>query len=158
MERSDPKLRAALRDFYDEYAATLDADRIEEWPGFFTEDARYQVISRETHSQGLTHATIYCNGIRMIRDRAAAIRQTAVFEQRTIRHFISGLRGADENGIIKAGANFLLVESMYDGEPQVLMVGEYIDTLVRDGDSFKFKTRSAVYDNYRVRTTLVIPV
>lgn len=158
MEKSDPKLRAALRDLYDDYASTLDADRVEAWPGFFTEDALYQVISRETHSQGLTHATIYCNGIRMIRDRAAAIRQTAVFEQRTIRHFISGVRCAERDGLIEAGANFLLVESLYDGEPQVLMVGEYIDTLVRDGDGFKFKSRSVVYDNYRVRTTLVIPV
>lgn len=158
MDRPDPKLRAALRDFYDDYAAVLDADRIEAWPGFFADDARYQVISRETHGQGLTHATIYCNGIRMIRDRAAAIRQTAVFEQRTIRHFISGVHGADRGEVIEAGANFLLVESLYDAEPQVLMVGEYIDILVRDGDGFKLKSRSAVYDNYRVRTTLVIPV
>jgi 3-phenylpropionate/cinnamic acid dioxygenase small subunit len=46
MEKSSPELRAALRDFYDDYAATLDADRIGEWPNFFTEDALYQVISR----------------------------------------------------------------------------------------------------------------
>lgn len=158
MEKANPELRAALRDFYDDYAATLDADRIEAWPSFFTEDALYQVISRETHSQGLSHATIYCSGIRMIRDRAAAIRQTAVFEQRVIRHFISGVHGAERGDEIEAGANFLLVESLYDAEPQVLMVGEYIDIVVRDGGSFKFKQRSAVYDNYRVRTTLVLPV
>jgi anthranilate 1,2-dioxygenase small subunit len=116
------------------------------------------VISRETYSQNLSHATIYCNGIRMIRDRAAAIRQTAVFEQRTIRHFISGVRAVERDGLVEAGANFLLVEALYDAEPHVLMVGEYVDLLEREGESFKIKNRSAVYDNYRVRTTLVIPV
>ncbi|MBN8605554.1 MAG: aromatic-ring-hydroxylating dioxygenase subunit beta [Caulobacterales bacterium] len=158
MGQSKSQLRAAVRDFYEDYAATLDADRVEAWPAFFTEDALYQVISRESHSQGLTHATIYCNGIRMIRDRGAAIRQTAVFEQRVIRHFISNVQVSEENGEIRGGANFLLIESLYDREPQVLMVGEYIDVLVRDGDGFKLKQRSAVYDNYRVRTTLVLPV
>jgi anthranilate 1,2-dioxygenase small subunit len=68
------------------------------------------------------------------------------------------VHGVDRGDAIEAGANFLLVESLYDAEPQVLMVGEYIDTLVREGGGFKFKQRSAVYDNYRVRTTLVIPV
>ena len=57
-----------------------------------------------------------------------------------------------------AAAVRIAVESLYDAEPQVLMVGEYIDTLVREAGGFKFKQRSAVYDNYRVRTTLVIPV
>ncbi len=158
MGQSKSQLRAAVREFYEDYAATLDADRVEAWPKFFTEDAHYQVISRESHSQGLTHATIYCSGIRMIRDRAAAIRQTAVFEQRVIRHFISNVQANEEGGEIRAGANFLLIESLYDSEPQVLMVGEYVDVLVRDGDGFKLKQRSAVYDNYRVRTTLVLPV
>ena len=158
MGQSKSQLRAAVREFYEDYAAILDADRVEEWPAFFTEDALYQVISRESHSQGLTHATIYCNGIRMIRDRGAAIRQTAVFEQRVIRHFISNVQAVEEGREIRAGANFLLIEPMYDSEPQVLMVGEYIDVLVRDGESFKLKQRSAVYDNYRVRTTLVLPV
>lgn len=158
MEQSRSQLRAAVRDFYDDYAAALDADRVEDWPAFFAEDALYQVMSRESHSQGLTHATMYCKGIRMIRDRAAAIRQTAVFEQRVIRHFVSNVRVEERGGVIEGGANFLLIESLYDSEPQVLMVGEYIDVLVRDGDAFKFKRRSAVYDNYRVRTTLVLPV
>lgn len=158
MDSFRPDLRSAVRAFYEDYAAILDADRVEDWPGFFTEDALYQAISRESFSQGLTHATMYCDGIRMIRDRAAAIRKAAVFEQRVIRHFISGVRAREEDGLIEAGANFLLVESLYDTEPQVLMVGEYVDQLVRDGDSFKIKKRAAVYDNYRVRTTLVIPV
>ena len=51
-----------------------------------------------------------------------------------------------------------VIESLLEREPQILMVGRYIDQLVRDAAGFKFKHRSCVYDNYRVRTTLVIPV
>lgn len=38
------------------------------------------------------------------------------------------------------------------------MVGRYIDTLVRTPDGFLFKDRDCICDNYRVRTSLIIPV
>ena len=158
MEKNGVPTRAELRDLYEDYAETLDDDRVEEWPAFFTEDGVYQVIARESYDQGLTHATIYCKGAAMIRDRAAAIRQTAVFEPRSLRQFISNVRAHAKDGAIGAGANFLVIESLYDAEPQILMVGRYIDTLVRENGALKFKQRLAVYDNYRVRTTLVMPV
>lgn len=152
-------LRAELRDLYEDYAAALDEDRLEAWPDFFAEGAVYQVMGRETFDQGLTHATIYCDGLGMIRDRAASIRETAVYEPRLLRHFISGVRviEASENEIV-ARANFLVIESLFAAESQVLMVGEYRDRLVRTPKGLKFTARLALYDNYRVRTTLVMPV
>lgn len=154
-----PGLRAELRDLYDDYAAALDEGRLEDWTGFFTESSVYKVMGRESYDQGLTHATIYCDSLGMIRDRAASIRETAVFEPRLLRHFVSGVRVVDDaGGEIEARANFLVVEALYAEEPQVLMVGEYRDRLVRTPEGLKFKERLALYDNYRVRTTLVMPV
>ena len=46
--------RAELRDFYEDVAACLDAEALADFPGFFTEDAKYQVISRENHDDGLS--------------------------------------------------------------------------------------------------------
>src|SRR4051794_34542054 len=154
---SPQALRAELRDFYDDYAAALDEGRLEEWTGYFAADAVYKVMARESFDLGLTHATIYCDSLGMIRDRAASIRQTAVFEPRLLRHFVSGVRVADAGAEeITARANFLIVESLYAAEPQVAMVGEYRDRLVRTGEGLRFRERLALYDNYRVRTTLVM--
>ena len=156
---SRPGLRAELRDLYDDYAAALDEGRLEDWTGYFTEGSAYKVMGRESFDQGLTHATIYCDSLGMIRDRAASIRETAVYEPRHLRHFISGVRIlAIDDDEISARANFLVVESMYAAEPQVLMVGEYLDRLVRTPEGLRFKDRLALYDNYRIRTTLIVPV
>lgn len=153
-------LRAELRDFYEDCAAILDAGDLEAFPGFFTTDATYRVISVENYEAGLQHAPIYCRGRAMIEDRVNALRQAALYQPRFLRHFISGLQvlGQDALGI-SARANFLVVESIIEQEPQVLMVGRYVDRLVRQEDgTLRFAERSCIYDNYRIRTTLVIPV
>lgn len=149
----------ALQSFYDDYAATVDAFSLERWTQFFTEDALYRVIARESYEQNLEHATIYCDGMGMLKDRATMIDRVAVFERRTLRHFLSGLKVHESlDGVIKATANFLVIESMFDAEPQILMVGQYVDEIVQGSDGFSFQRRDAVYDQYRIRTTLVFPV
>ncbi|MEX1147372.1 MAG: nuclear transport factor 2 family protein [Sphingomonadales bacterium] len=151
-------LRAELRDLYDDYGADLDGGRLDVWPDYFTRDAEYHVIARESFEQGLTHATILCQGLAMIRDRATAIRDLAVHQPRTLRHFISGVRVQSVGERVEAGANFLITEALYDDEPHLLMVGEYLDELVCEAGVWKFARRVAVYDNYRIRTSLVMPV
>ena len=151
--------RAELRDFYEDVAACLDAEALADFPSFFTEDARYQVISRENHDDGLEHAPIFCLGRAMIEDRVTALAEAALYQPRSLRHFISGVRIASEaDDETRAEANFLIIESLVEQEPQILMVGRYLDRVVRDGDGLKFRERTCVYDNYRIRTTLVIPV
>lgn len=157
-----PELRSLtqeLRDLYDEVADVLDRDEVERLPGYFTEDCLYQVISRENHDQGLPQATIFCDGVRMLRDRVLALRQTQVYEPRYWRHFVTGARiTAIDGDEIRAQANFLVTEAMSDQEPTVLLVGQYHDRLVRRDGVLHFRERSAVYDNYRVVRSLIVPV
>ncbi len=151
--------RAALRDLYEDYAACLDAEDFAAFPHFFTEDALYQVISRENHDAGLRHAPIYCSSRAMIVDRLMALKEAALYQPRSLRHFISGVRiTSGEGAELRAQANFLIVESLLEQDPQVLMVGRYLDRIVRTTEGLRFAERSCVYDNYRIRTTLVIPV
>lgn len=152
--------RAELRDFYEDYAACLDAEALAEFPSFFTEDAKYQVISRENHDDGLEHAPIYCSSRAMIEDRVMATIEAALYQPRSLRHFISGVRilGEEEEGEVHVQANFLIIESLVEKEPEILMVGRYLDRVVRENGALKFRERTCVYDNYRIRTTLVIPV
>ncbi len=102
-----PQLKAAVCDLYDDYADAVDTEDLDRWVGFFSDDASYRVIARESHSLGLTHATIYCDGIGMIRDRATMLTKVAVFEPRVLRHFITGVRihSASADTIV-ASANF----------------------------------------------------
>lgn len=158
-DRQGAIVRADLRDFYDDYAACLDAEALRDFPDFFTEDALYRVISRENHDDGLELSPIYCLGRAMIVDRVTATLEAALYQPRSLRHFVSGVRvlGEDE-GEVRATANFLIIESLVEQEPQILMVGRYIDRVVREDGALRFRERTCVYDNYRIRTTLVIPV
>lgn len=157
-----PELRTLtleLRELYEEIADLLDRDEVERMSGYFTDDCLYQVISRENYDQGLPQATIFCDGIKMLRDRVLALRETQVYEPRHWRHFISGVRitGADGDEI-RAQANVLVTEAMSDAEPTVLLVGRYQDRLVRRDGLLRFRERSVVYDNYRVVRSLIVPV
>jgi anthranilate 1,2-dioxygenase small subunit len=60
--------------------------------------------------------------------------------------------------VLKSKANFLLIESMLDREPQINMLGQYVDVIVARGNGFLIKSRSCVYDNARILTTLFAPV
>jgi anthranilate 1,2-dioxygenase small subunit len=153
------ELLARLRDFYDDYTFYLDEGQLEKWPEFFTEDCRYRVISRENYDADLPHATLYCDGLNMVKDRVTALRETTVYEPRSLRHLVGGLQVLEvEGGLIKSQANFAIFESLSDREPQVNMVGRYVDAIVRRGSRFLFKDRFCVFDNYRIRTSLIIPV
>ena len=151
--------RGELRDFFDDYAACLDAEALREFPAFFAEDAKYQVISRENYDDGLEHASIFCLGRAMIEDRVTATVEAALYQPRSLRHFISGVRIVGEDGDeVRTEANFLIIESLVEREPRILMFGRYLDRVVRKGDALKFRERTCVFDNYRIQTTLVIPI
>jgi len=153
------ELRAALRDFYDDYAGALDDLDLDRWVEFFTEDCHYRVISQENARAGLPLGLIYCMNKNMLRDRVTAIRETTVYEPRQLRHFVSGVRiNRSEDDIIHAQANFMVVESLSDQEPTVNLVGLYKDIIVRNESGFALKSRDCIYDNYRIRNSLIIPV
>lgn len=154
-----PRRRAALRDFHDEYFACLDNAELERWPDFFIDDCRYRVISKENHDAGLPLSLIYCDGRDMLLDRVMALRESTVYEPRSLRHFVSACRITDEvSGGFSAQSNFLIIESLSDREPTVNLVGRYIDTFVETDGGLQIRDRWCVVDNYRIRTSLIIPV
>ena len=162
VRKADPQdaaLRNELRDLYEELADLLDDDRVESFPDYFADDCVYRVTTRENYDQGLPGGMMFCDGLPMLRDRILAIRETQVYEPRSWRHFISGVRVLSVEGeAIRARANFLVTEAMSDEEPRVFMVGRYIDTLVRREGRLVFKERIAVCDNHFVRRSLIMPL
>jgi len=161
MTPTDNSLRAEIRDLNDDYAARLDDFELEAWAEMFTDDALYIITARENFDAGLTHGTVWCEGRAMINDRVMAIRKALIYEDRYLRHFVSGVRindGAGTGGLIECQANFMVVESMIDAKPEIIMLGRYIDKLQRTGDALRFRERVCVFDNHWLPRALALPI
>lgn len=152
-------LKAEILELFEAYCWVVDEWDFNSWPEFFTDDAMYNAISRENFSERLPHATLYCDGKGMLQDRAAALLNTSVYETRFLRHFLSGLRiRSVRDGEIRTQANFMVTECLLDRDPRLFAAGIYHDRLVRVNGALKFRERLAVFDNYRIITSLIAPL
>jgi anthranilate 1,2-dioxygenase small subunit len=143
------------------YAAALDEQRLTDWVEMFTDDAFYVVISRENADRGLPVGLIYCENKGMIFDRAFALEKTAMFAPRYLRHVIGNLQvlGEEPNGDIRARANYVVVQVLFDRpDAKLHQVGVYYDRFRRVGDTLKLAERRCVYDSLLVDNALCIPV
>jgi anthranilate 1,2-dioxygenase small subunit len=143
------------------YAAALDEQRLTDWVEMFTDDAFYVVISRENADRGFPVGLIYCESKAMIFDRAFALEKTAMFAPRYLRHVIGNLQvlGEEPNGDIRARANYVVVQVLFDRpDAKLHQVGVYYDKFRRVGDALKLAERRCVYDSLLVDNALCIPV
>src|SRR5579872_1280201 len=123
--------RIELQDLYTAYAACLDSDALEEWPGFFTEDCHYRITSAENYEAGMPLGLIYATSKNMLRDRVSALRDANIYEPQRYRHLISGIRVDREAGEEReVSASFLVVRTMQNGEMTLFAAGRYIDRVV----------------------------
>ena len=152
-------LRLRIEALYAEYAQTIDDDRLEDWPGFFAEDGKYRVTTRENHDSGLTLAMMYCDGRGMMRDRVSALRQANIYEPHVYCHLTSSVRLVDgASGVIRAQANFAVIRTMQEGDQSIFACGRTYDRIVETDGRLFFKERLVVLDSRQVDTLLVIPI
>src|SRR6266436_2743504 len=154
-------LHKEIEDFNTAYAAALDEQRLSDWAEMFTEDAFYVVISRENADRGLPVGLIYCDSKRMIHDRAFALETTTMFAPRYLRHIIGNLQvlGDDSQGAIRARANYVLIQVLYDRpEAKLHQVGAYHDVFRRVDGALKLSERRCIYDSLLVDNALCLPV
>jgi len=148
-----------LADFYCAYSDALDEGELESWPEFFTEDCLYKVTPRENFEAGLPIALIYCESRNMLVDRVVALRETALFVPRTVRHLTGNIRlRAMEPDGLRLTASFALFHTMVDQRSEVFLCGRYHDRVVEDGGGLRFAERICVYDSTIVPISLVYPV
>ena len=154
-------LHRELDEFNSAYAAALDEQRLTDWAEMFTDDGFYVVISRENADRNLPVGLIYCENKGMIYDRAFALEKTAMFAPRYLRHIVGSLQvlGDEPNGDIRARANYVVVQVLFDRpDAKLHQVGVYYDKFRRVGDRLKLAERRCVYDNLLVDNALCIPV
>ena len=154
------ELRLEIEEFNAEYAAVLDAGRIQDWLNFFAEDAIYRITGRENADAGLPVGLVYCEGIGMLRDRALAISRTTMFAPRYLLHQVTNTRvlAVDPSGEISAQANYALFETLVDEKTTLQQVGRYHDRFIRQDGRLKLKARDCVYDSLIIDTALIYPV
>jgi anthranilate 1,2-dioxygenase small subunit len=162
----DPRLEAVLlrheiETFNTLYAAALDEQRLMDWVELFDDNALYVVLSRENFERNLPVGLIYCENKGMIRDRAFALKETAMFAPRYMRHLIANLTVEAEanDGTIAARANYVVLQVLFDRPDATLhQVGTYYDRFRRTAKGLKLVERRCVYDNLLVPNALCLPV
>ena len=81
-------LRLEFSALQDRYVATIDNDRLEDWPKLFTRDCLYQIISKENEDDNLPAPVMHCENTAMLRDRVAALRNANIYAKPAYRHFL----------------------------------------------------------------------
>ena len=153
------RLRLEIDELNAAYAACLDDGPLEHWPEFFTDDCRYEVIPRENHERGLPLAVMRCESKGMLADRIAALRRSSVYGPRAMRHLIGGVRLIEvTGGLVRAQANYAVLQTVPDEETTLFNAGRYLDCLVREQGTLKFRERLCVFDSVLVPGSLVYPI
>jgi 3-phenylpropionate/cinnamic acid dioxygenase small subunit len=149
-----------VQDLNARYVRTIDEDRLEAWPDFFTADARYRIITADNYEQGLPLGMVYANSQAMLRDRVRALREANVYEAQRYRHIVAPpLIDAFESGAVRAHTAFMVARIMHTGETMLFATGRYEDRIILDGpDGPRFAEKLVVLDSRQVDTLLAIPL
>ncbi len=71
-----------------EYAACIDADRLEDWPGLFVEQCTYKITTADNQRRGYAAGIVYADSRAMLQDRVAALREANIYERQSYRHIV----------------------------------------------------------------------
>ena len=155
---SDPIfLQLAVERLHARYAHALDADKLEEWPQFFTENGRYRVTTAENEERGLPLSVLCAEGRPMMRDRVQSLRHANIYEPQRYRHMVSSvLVGTVEGNVVPSIANFNVLRVMQDGATLIFASGRYVDRIVLS--EMLYEERVVICDSRRFDTLLAIPL
>jgi anthranilate 1,2-dioxygenase small subunit len=152
-------LRLQIEAFMADYVHALDADRLEEWPDFFAENASYRVCTRENFELGLPLNVMSCAGRGMFRDRISALRTANVFEPHVYCHMTGALRIIGrERDHVRTESNVQVIRTMADGGMAIYACGRSLDTFLVGRSPIKLSERIVILDSRQIDTLLVIPL
>src|SRR3954467_2305668 len=123
----EPQLQLVVEHLHARYAHALDADRLEEWPQFFTEQGTYRITTAQNEERGLALPVLYAEGRPMLRDRVASLRHANIYEPQRYRHLVWPplVERAGEHPPASR-ANCLVVRIMQNSEGLLFASGRYL--------------------------------
>jgi anthranilate 1,2-dioxygenase small subunit len=150
-------LQMAVERLHAQYVHALDADHLEEWPSFFTENGRYRIATAENEERGLPLPVLSAEGRGMMRDRIQSLRHANIYEPQRYRHLVSAVvveKISDREA--KSTANFVVIRIMQDGDTLLFATGRYVDRIALP--AMKYHERVVICDSRRFDTLLAIPL
>jgi anthranilate 1,2-dioxygenase small subunit len=151
--------RLELEHLYTDYVHCLDADELERWPDFFTEDCFYRVTSAENYEAGMPLGLIHATSRNMLKDRVSALREANIYEPQRYRHLVSSIKIIDEHAdTLDLVANFMVVRTMQEGDMTLFAAGRYLDQVTLTENGWKFARKNVVLDSRQIDTLLAIPL
>jgi len=157
----DIGLQLAVEQLLARYAHCLDDDRLEEWPEFFVEAARYRITTAENLERNLPLSIVYADSRAMLRDRVSALRHANIYEAQRYRHLVSAtLVERIDAATVRTVSSFAVVRIMHTGESLLFASGRYLDRIRLAGERGEpqFEERIVVLDSRQVDTLLAIPL
>ena len=159
MAAPDPATWLKVESFLADYVHRLDDGLIDDWTGFFTGDALYQITTRENFEAGYPIGIMLCKGTGMMEDRVLALKTANVFEPHTYCHIVGRPDLKEEStGALSARSNFIVYRTMEDGEAHLFATGKYLDRIVLEDGQPKFEERRVILDSRRIDVLLVFPI
>lgn len=157
----DVALQLEVEHLLARYAHCIDDDRLEAWPDFFVETARYKITTAENLERNLPLPIIYADSRAMLRDRVSALRHANIYEAQRYRHLVSAtLVERIDSGVVRAVSNLAVVRIMHSGESMLFASGRYLDRirLAGPGGPSQFEEKIVVLDSRQIDTLLAIPL
>jgi len=154
----DVETRLRVEDLHSRYVHALDQDRLEDWPGFLTEDGVYRVTTAENEARGLPLQVLLAESRAMLRDRVQSLRHANIYEPQRYTHLMSSvLIKKLTEATIQSTANFLVVRTMQNCESTLFASGRYVDRIVLQPEPL-YEERVVICDSRRFDTLLAIPL
>jgi anthranilate 1,2-dioxygenase small subunit len=142
-----------------EYAHCIDDDRIEEWPGLFTDPCLYRITTRDNHARGFPASIMMCDSRGMLMDRVVSVRTANVFEPHRYRHIVSCVQVVESGEASwRLRSNYLVTRTMRDGTMAVFSTGEYQDRIVLDEGEPRFNERIVICDHGMINNLIALPL
>lgn len=141
------------------YGRLIDDDRLEDWPGLFTERGVYKVIPRENLGSEPPLPVFYCEGRGMMVDRVRSLRKANVYNVHWGRHVITNVELlAARNDLYEVAACFTVYQTDLEGQTRLFAVGQYRDVVERNGGELHFREKTAVLDTFSIPNLLAVPL
>lgn len=164
--------REAALDLLARYVRVVDDPRrIDEWPGFFTADAQYIVITRENEDRGLPIAVIRDDSKDRILDRVTLIKdfwgaggreEDRHYNQVRTRHIVGpSWVELDGDGRALVGAHLMVWSAAQvdlQGAPRLIALGEYRDVVDFADGTAKLLSKTVVLDAPVLQDVFVYPL
>lgn len=141
------------------YCHALDDGEVDRWSSFFTDDAKYQITTRENLSAGYPLGVVLCEGKGMLDDRIKALKTANIFESHTYCHITGPLEVQEMfEGVYSARSNFVVYRTMHTGAMELFAAGKYVDLIKVGGSGALFAERVVALDSRCLDTLLVYPL